>query len=162
MAAANRQWRSFDGQALALAIFSGPHAYVSPTLYPDGGDGVPAWHYSGVGAENRHAEPALPTWNYVAVHVHGVPKVLEDKGAALAAQVRFHEREWDMARLPAEFSASKQARVVAFEIPVARIEGKAKLGQRQAPDERAGVAQALAGSADSGVREIAEMMKRTR
>ena len=46
----NQQWRGLDGQQV-LAIFNGPHAYISPTWY--------------------QSEKTVPTWNYVAVHVYG-------------------------------------------------------------------------------------------
>src|SRR5436853_579782 len=51
VARANNQWRHFDGTVEALAVFYGPHAYVSPTWYA--------------------TSPAVPTWNYAAVHVYG-------------------------------------------------------------------------------------------
>lgn len=62
MARANPQWREANGQT-ALAIFSGPHAYVSPTWY--------------------EAEQVVPTWNYTAVHAYGRLKVVEAEDALL-------------------------------------------------------------------------------
>src|SRR5690606_20609907 len=136
MAAANRHWRSFADQVEALVIFQGPHAYVSPTLYPAVAGQAPVWHYSGIGAADRHEEPALPTWNYVAIHIRGEPKLLDDKRAVLAQQLAAHEKDWNLDMLPPAFVNAKQARIVAFEIPVRVIEGKAKLGQRQSTEER--------------------------
>jgi len=159
MAAANRQSRTFDDQSEVLVIFSGPHSYVSPMLYAQGEQEVPTWHYSGDGDERRREEPALPTWNYVAVHVYGVPRVLQNKREVLSMQVRAHDGRWRLAGLPEQFLESREARIVAFEIPVRRIEGKAKLGQRQAADERGKVADALSRSTDSSVCELARMMK---
>lgn len=159
MAAANRQSRLLDGKTRAMVIFSGPHGYVSPTLYGAPGQDTPTWHYSGTGARDRYEEPALPTWNYVAVHAYGVPSVLASKREVLARQIQAHEPSWRLEDLPERFLQDKQSRIVAFEMPVERVEGKAKLGQRQAADERHKVAQALAQSEDSGVREMARMMK---
>src|SRR5258708_3270043 len=62
MARANPQWRELAGQKI-LAIFSGPHYYISPTWY--------------------QSEQVVPTWNYVAVHAHGRVEVVEDKGPLL-------------------------------------------------------------------------------
>src|ERR1700751_5814241 len=62
MARANLQWKDAHGQN-ALAIFSGPHAYVSPTWY--------------------EAEQVVPTWNYVAVHAYGRVEIVEDADALL-------------------------------------------------------------------------------
>jgi len=64
MARANPQWRSFDQGRAALAIFHGPHCYVSPSWYANA--------------------PAVPTWNYAAVHAYGRPRVLEDGGEVRA------------------------------------------------------------------------------
>src|SRR5258708_10471979 len=60
LARANDQWKSFYGRE-ALVIFTGPHAYVTPTWYD--------------------AHPSVPTWNYTAVHVYGVPTIVEDQAA---------------------------------------------------------------------------------
>src|SRR4051812_7081427 len=62
MARANPHWRELGGQT-ALAVFAGPHAYVSPTWY--------------------EAENVVPTWNYVAVHATGRASVVEDASAVL-------------------------------------------------------------------------------
>lgn len=59
VARANPQWQHFANQTESLAIFSGPHAYVSPSWY--------------------EADLAVPTWNYIAVHAYGVPRVIEDE-----------------------------------------------------------------------------------
>ena len=67
VARANNQWRAFDGKAESLAIFHGPHAYVSPTWYA--------------------TSPAVPTWNYAAVHVYGKPAASEDRDFTKAALV---------------------------------------------------------------------------
>src|SRR2546421_8219004 len=60
VARANPQWRELAGQT-ALAIFSGPHAYISPTWY--------------------EAQRVVPTWNYTAVHASGRVEIIEDEGA---------------------------------------------------------------------------------
>ncbi len=59
VARANPQWQHFTTEKESLAIFSGPHAYVSPSWY--------------------ETELAVPTWNYIAVHAYGVPRVIEDE-----------------------------------------------------------------------------------
>ena len=67
MARANPQWRSFAADREVLCVFQGPHAYISPR-----------W---------RQSTDTVPTWNYVAVHVYGVPEIIDDPATALAAQV---------------------------------------------------------------------------
>jgi transcriptional regulator len=64
VARANSQWKHFDGHTEALAMFHGPHAYVSPTWYA--------------------TSPAVPTWNYAAVHGYGKPRAREDGDVAAA------------------------------------------------------------------------------
>ena len=63
MARANPQWRHFAEGKPALTIFRGPHAYVSP-----------AWYGT---------YPAVPTWNYLAVHAYGSPKIIEEPDAVI-------------------------------------------------------------------------------
>src|SRR5882762_566366 len=82
VARANSQWRQFDGSAEGLAIFHGPHAYVSPSWYA--------------------TSPAVPTWNYSAVHVYGVPRPLGEAALLdlldrLVSKYESHrERPWTM------------------------------------------------------------------
>jgi transcriptional regulator len=61
MARANQQWQRLDEDPV-LAIFQGPHAYISPTFY--------------------EAEFAVPTWNYVVVHVTGTAHIIDDLASA--------------------------------------------------------------------------------
>src|SRR5438874_12997132 len=57
MARANPQWRHFQPGQQILCIFHGPHAYISPSWYV--------------------TQHTVPTWNYAAVHVYGVPEVMD-------------------------------------------------------------------------------------
>jgi transcriptional regulator len=126
MARANPQWRAFDGATEALAVFQGPHGYISP-----------GWYASG----NR-----VPTWNYIAVHVTGAPRILDGdaaRGALAALAAAFESRlaaPWKMDGLPDEAVARMLAAIVAFELPASRIEGKWKLGQNMSEADRAGAA----------------------
>ena len=122
MARANPQWQDFaklaDGGGEALVIFQGPHAYVSPNWY-------------GPGA-------AVPTWNYVAVHAYGPPQIMDDPArvrALLDRLVRVQETDsqtpWSMASQEDEYIERMMRGIVAFEIPVTRLEAKAKLSQNK-------------------------------
>ncbi len=135
MARANPQWRSFAAGAEVLCVFQGPHAYISPRWY--------------------QSDNTVPTWNYVAVHVYGVPEIIEDPAAALAdqallvaAQEAGQAEPWSLAeRDPALIDGMLRA-IVNFRIPIARIEGKFKLGQNRNEADRAGVTAALEGMGD--------------
>jgi transcriptional regulator len=146
MARANPQWRSAAGQEV-LAVFSGPHAYVSPTWY--------------------EAERVVPTWNYVAVHVYGTFQVVEERDALLGIvrdMVRFYERPlprpWDFD--PASEYANKMLQgIVGFRVEVTRIEGKWKLGQNHPEERREKAARMLEQGEDENPRAVAELMRRT-
>ncbi len=145
MARANPQWQHFASGAEALAVFHGPHSYVSPSWY-----------------ETR---PAVPTWNYAAVHAYGVPRLVTDHARVVehlnAAVSRFEaslEHPWS-GELPEKFRDSLISSIVAFEVPVTRIEGKFKLGQNRSDEDVRSVVAELARSAHAGSRELADFMQ---
>ncbi len=127
MARGNPHWRRFAGGAGALAVFSGPHAYISPRWYA--------------------AAPAVPTWNYVAVHVYGTPQIIDDAGEARDVLDRmtaeYEDGAWTLAGQGEDYAGRQMRGIVAFEIPVARMEGKFKLSQNRSAEDRAGVIAAL-------------------
>lgn len=141
VARANPQWQTFDGTRPALAVFQGPHAYVSPTWYATG--------------------PAVPTWNYAAIHAYGRPRVLEGHEAtrdAVARLVQEHDPAWRLAEQPAHFIAGMLRGIVAFEMPIERLEGKLKLSQNRPAADRPGIVRALRGG-DAMARAVAHLME---
>lgn len=146
LARANPHARGLDGVE-ALTIFQGPHGYVSPSWYK--------------------THPAVPTWNYVAVHAYGRARIVEDPAALRDMVGRLtvkyeggRERPWTMDGLPDPFMHGMLKGIVGVEIEIARIEGKLKLSQnRGAPDRRAVIA-ALSASADEDDRRLARFMAR--
>ena len=145
MARANPQWQSFADREEALAIFQGPHAYISPSWYA--------------------TAPAVPTWDYVAVHAYGAPRLIEDSAelrAIVSETVRTFEAgfdaPWRMEDLPEEFVERMLRAVVGFEIPLSRVEAKAKLSQNRSEADRRGVIATLESGGDSLGREVAELM----
>lgn len=145
MARANPQWQGFEAGTEVLCIFQGPHAYVSPNWYA--------------------REKAVPTWNYVAVHVHGVPRIVDDPSECLAMQRRLvaefeagSETPWTMDGLPESYLAVQLRAIVNFEIPVTRIEGKFKLNQNRTAEDRAGVIASLRKSPLDSDRATAKLM----
>ncbi|MCA9090663.1 MAG: FMN-binding negative transcriptional regulator [Planctomycetaceae bacterium] len=145
MARANPQWKRFTPEAEVLAIFQGPHAYVSPTWY--------------------EAELAVPTWNYAAVHAYGVASIIEDHAQVvelLQETVAHYEQDrkpsWN-GDLPIEFRDRLIQSIVAFEIPLARLEGKFKFGQNRSPEDAQKVLSHLIASADPVARALAALMR---
>lgn len=126
MARANPHWQMFEGGGEALVVFQGPHGYVSPNWYASAG--------------------RVPTWNYAAVHVYGVPRLVTSARTleVIAALTDHFEsglpQPWSMDGLPAERRDALLGALVAFEVPMARVEGKWKLGQNMSDADRAGAA----------------------
>lgn len=132
-AKANHHWQALAGKE-TLVVFPGPHSYVSPTLY---------------------VEPlSVPTWNYVAIHAYGTLGLVADeagKGALLAGLIEASEprfaEQWRA--MPEGFRRTMLAGIQGFRIPIARIEGKFKISQNRAAEERRMVKAAhAAGTAD--------------
>ncbi len=143
MARANPHRGLLSGEALVL--FQGPHAYVSPSWY--------------------EASPAVPTWNYLAVHAYGTPKIIADPArvrATLARLAEVHEAgrsaPWKIESLPGDFVGDMVRGIVVFEIPIARLEGKWKLSQNRSAADRKGVIEGLRAEADPMSQAVAEAM----
>src|SRR5437867_3355300 len=117
VARANNQWRGFERGVETLAIFQAEHGYVSPSWY--------------------ETHPSVPTWNYRVVHAYGVPRVIDDeagKRGILSRLVEKYESGFDMPwpmDLPEAYFKSMLAQIVAFEMPISRLEGKFKLSQNR-------------------------------
>ena len=143
MARANPQWQVF-GESEVLVVFSGPHAYISPR-----------WYTTPVN---------VPTWNYVAVHAYGVPQVLDDPRECLNNLVteieQVAEQPWSMETMPEDYLSKLVAHVVAFEIPVSRLEGKAKLGQNRPPVDRLSAIEGLRETGDAMAAQVANLMEK--
>jgi transcriptional regulator len=144
MAKANTQWRDAAGQEV-LAIFAGPHAYISPSWY--------------------EAKSVVPTWNYVAVHAYGRLELIDDPGEAealLRRTVTLYEaarpQPWALDE-PREFVERLAAQIVAFRIPISRLEGKWKLNQNHPAERRAKVVAALLEQGDENSLQIAQLMQ---
>jgi transcriptional regulator len=143
VARANPQWRDLAAGEV-LAVFSGPHSYISPTWYA--------------------AENVVPTWNYVAVHAYGTVELIEDETAVLEVlrrTVEVYERSqpqpWSYAEGDA-FVRKLAGAVVAFRIRVTRLEGKWKLNQNHPAERITRVIAALSHQPDENSQLIAELM----
>ncbi|MEP6670113.1 MAG: FMN-binding negative transcriptional regulator [Chthoniobacter sp.] len=145
LARANPQWQHFAEGREALAIFHGPHGYISPSWY--------------------ETAPAVPTWNYAVVHAYGIPAIFDDPDrivALLRETISFYESSLEQpwpGELPAEYLDKMIRGIVAFEIPLTRLEGKFKLGQNRSAADLQGVHQALSHSAHADDRTLAEFMR---
>ena len=148
-ARANPHWRDLQGGAEALAVFSGPDAYISPGWYP---------------AKAEHGK-VVPTWNYIAVHARGPVELIEEPERLLQIVSRLsdqhesgRERPWAVSDAPREYLDAMLRAIVGFALPIRRLEGKWKLGQNRSAADQAGVRDGLAASTSPGDRELAARM----
>jgi transcriptional regulator len=146
IARANSHGKILDGKTPALAIFTGPHAYVSPSWYA--------------------SKDVVPTWLYTAVHAYGRPQVSNDPAqvrALLERMVGLFEsgsaRPWQLASQREAYLEGMQRGIIAFEMPIERIEGKFKLNQIKSEADRRGTMAGLEATGDAMAREIVELMR---
>jgi transcriptional regulator len=151
LARANAQWRDFSGAGgtEALVVFHGDHGYISPTWYA-------------AGSEGRN----VPTWNYEAVHAYGVPRVIEQPERTvdlLERTIRRYEKAgsaYSVRSHSDEFLAKMVQAIVAFEIPVTRLEGKFKLSQNRSKEDLTGAIAGLEAAGDPASMRLAAAMRR--
>ena len=129
-----------------LAIFHGPHAYISPNWYATG--------------------PSVPTWNYADVHAYGTVQLIEDEEWLHRFLLRLSERHearnpmpWRMENLPKPYARSMLKGIVGLDIAVTRLEGKYKLSQNRPAADRPGVIDALEAQDDDEPRAVARLMR---
>lgn len=145
MAKANPHWRQF-AQGKTIAVFHGPHVYISPSWY-------------------QKPEREVPTWNYAAVHAHGKPELIEGRDDKLAlidrTTTEFESgntppwtRQVEGPRLEAMLDA-----IVAFRMPVARLEAKFKMNQNRSAADREKVIAQLRVSEHTDLRAMADWMQ---
>jgi transcriptional regulator len=131
---ANPQWKDFNPEVDALAIFTGPQVYVSPNWYPS----------------KDETGRVVPTWNYAVVHAYGRMTTYTDEDrlrAHVTALTAIHEAgfepPWRPDQAPPEFIEGMLRAIVGIEIPITRLEGKWKVNQNRLAEDRAGVIHAL-------------------
>jgi transcriptional regulator len=137
-------------------MFSGPHAYVSARWYP--------------------SARQVPTWNYVAVHATGTPRILDDparvfgllralmaehEGALPEAARALGKGPRELADIPFAHLDKLLRGIVAFELPIERIEGKRKLSQNKKAAERRALIAGLRATRGAEATAIAEAMQAT-
>ena len=145
LARANSQWKHAD-QTTVLAVFTGPHAYISSSWY--------------------ETPKLVPTWNYTAVHVYGKFKVIDDR-AHLRASVEqlvtkmesSQTRPWTIDQAGEDFIETILDQIVGFTIDIERFEGKFKLSQNHPPERQQRVIEALSAYNDDNSKGIAELMQ---
>ena len=147
VARANAQWKATPEGSTAIAIAVGPDAYVSPSWYPS----------------KREAGKAVPTWNYVAVHVHGVVRLFHDRDRLLDVVERLTARHeggrahpWKVSDAPPDYLDAMLKGIVGVELEIARIEGKWKASQNRSEADRRGVVDGLRADGHEAMASLVE------
>ncbi|MFV2046100.1 FMN-binding negative transcriptional regulator [Metabacillus sp. YM-086] len=140
----NPQWQDIKNQTV-LAIFHGPHCYISPSWY--------------------ETNKAVPTWNYVTVHVYGEVELLEDDNELIGSlhdmvlKYETPESTYRLEDVDAEFLAGMNKGVQGFKIKINRIEGKVKLSQNHSLQRQELVINQLEQKSNTDEQQIAKLMK---
>ncbi|MBO0735043.1 MAG: FMN-binding negative transcriptional regulator [Alphaproteobacteria bacterium] len=146
LARANPQVAQLSRGGEVLAVFHGPHAYISPSWYAGG--------------------PSVPTWNYADVHAYGIVRIIEDDDwlrRLLRALSQRHEARnpvpWRMQDLPETYVRSMLQGIVGLDIAVTRLEGKYKLSQNRPAADHPRVIAALEERGEAGALAVADLMR---
>jgi transcriptional regulator len=150
IARANPQWRDLASDTQALAIFLGPHTYISPRWY----------------ATKRETGRVVPTWNYLAVHAYGTVRTFDDPD-----QLRRHVEQltdhhegkrpdpWRVSDAPPDYVDGLLKGIVGLEFPIERIEGKWKMSQNRPEVDSLGTIAGLEAAGQPAARAVADIMR---
>lgn len=148
VARANRQWSQASATIEALAIFTGPNAYVSPNWYP---------------SKAEHGK-VVPTWNYETVHIRGTFVAHDDPVWTRALVTRLTEchestfaAPWHVTDAPADYVDSMVRGIVGVEVRISSIQAKRKLSQNRPAEDAASVVVNLAALGGESARVAATM-----
>ncbi|WP_136068110.1 FMN-binding negative transcriptional regulator [Modicisalibacter radicis] len=121
---------SQEGGGQALAIFHGPHAYITPSWYP---------------AKREHSR-VVPTWNYQVVHAHGRLRLIDDpewlERIVAALTRRFEQprpRPWSLDDAPRAYVEAMCRGIVGIELVITALSGKHKASQHRPHAERVNI-----------------------
>lgn len=150
IAKANPVWKNLSNQSEVLVIFNGPNCYISPNHYPT----------------KKENGKAVPTWNYIAVHIKGTLSLIHDPNwnrdmlDKLTSQHESkNENPWSIADAPDNYIQKMLPAIVGLEIEIKSINGQWKLSQNQPEINIQGVIEGLAMEGDNNSTVISELVK---
>jgi transcriptional regulator len=142
---ANPHWKASGEES--VAIFAGPHAYISPSLY----------------ATKAETGKVVPTWNYEVFNVYGQLAAHDDPDWVheLVTRLTDHHEQgratpWQVTHAPHDYTTAQLRAIVGVELVISRVEGKAKMSQNQPERNRIGVVAGLENSASTVDRLVAD------
>jgi transcriptional regulator len=143
---ANPQWKNFNQDTEVLAIFNGPHAYISSSWY-------------------NHEN--VPTWNYIAVQVYGKISIIEGEQLIQSLKTLVDKYEKNsvnpvsVEKMSPEYFQHAIKGVVGFEISISKIEASYKLSQNRDQVNHDAIVKQLEKRNDGDDRKVAEAMKKS-
>ena len=150
VARANTQWKEVDLAVDALAIFTGPNSYVSPTWYP---------------SKEEH-QRVVPTWNYISVQASGALSIHDDVELVLRHVRKLTDHNetgrntpWTIDDAPADFIQTQCRAIVGLSLEVRQLEGSWKMAQHRSEADRLGVMEGLMSENKRTAAEVADEMK---
>jgi transcriptional regulator len=130
-----------------LAVFTGPHCYVSSSWYQ---------------------KVNVPTWNYISVHVTGTTRILNSRESLelISEQMKRYESGNEngtkLSDLPGPFLDAHLKGIVCFRMEIKKMESAFKLSQNRNDSDYANIISMLETTGDPGSVEIAQWMKKLR
>jgi transcriptional regulator len=141
----NDQWNTAENQQV-LVIFQGPHSYISPSWY--------------------ETDKAVPTWNYVSVHVYGELEIIEDETMifdslnVMTIKYESPDSSYSLKDVEPGFIKGMSKGIVAFKIKISRMEAKAKLSQNHPVERQKLIIKQLEKTSQHEALQIASLMKK--
>ncbi|MED3995433.1 FMN-binding negative transcriptional regulator [Peribacillus frigoritolerans] len=141
----NEQWKDIEYQKV-LAVFQGPHSYISPSWY--------------------ETTMAVPTWNYVSIHLYGKMEIVEDQKVifdSLNDMVKKYESPdspYNLIDVDSRFIEGMSKGIVVFKIKITKIEAKAKLSQNHPVERQELIIKNLENTSQQDNIQVASLMKK--
>lgn len=148
---ANPVWRELASGAPSVVMFMGPNAYITPSWYP---------------GKHQHGK-VVPTWNYVAVHAHGMAHAIQDTEWILDVINRLtdvqesrRDTRWKVSDAPSDYIDQMLRAVVGIEITIERLEGRLKVSQDEDEQDRLGTVEGLKRTSHAPIQILSDLVLR--
>lgn len=150
IAKANPLWKMLNEHLDVLVVFNGPNSYISPNYYPT----------------KQLNGKAVPTWNYIAVHVRGEVKARFDDHFKLQMlnnltfqHEQFQDKPWSIYDAPSEYINRMLPAIVGIEIQIKSMTGQWKVSQNQPEINKQGIISGLSKVQSDNSVEMATLVK---
>ncbi|MED1202477.1 FMN-binding negative transcriptional regulator [Heyndrickxia acidicola] len=141
----NKQWKDAENQTV-LAVFQGPHCYISPSWY--------------------EIMKAVPTWNYVSIHLYGKMEIIDERKIVfnflndLVNKYENPDSQYNLNNIESSYIEGMSKGIVVFKINISKIEAKAKLSQNHPADRQELVIKHLENTSNQENIQVATLMKK--